>query len=199
MGLSIHYRGKIAKPGFLQDLIEEVQDIAKVYGLKYKIDEIQFPEDVFAKSEYNQTIYGISFTPPECETISITFLSNGRMSTNVHLKFYGKTVIREESEYLYLISSKTQYAGIDVHRIIIKLFSHLSKKYFSDFTLRDEGEYWETNNDQLLQEKFNTYNNLIDNFVPAIQNFPIKEGESFDNYFDRLIKMIVNKREEKGI
>ena len=197
MGLSIHYSGKIAKPEFLNDLIDEVQDIAKVYGWKYKIDEIQFPENVFGKSEYNQTIYGISFTPPECETISITFLSNGRMSTNVHLKFYGKTVIREESEYLYLISSKTQYAGIDVHRIIIKLFSHLSKKYFSDFTLRDEGEYWESNNEQLLREKFSLYNNLIDNVVSSIQRFPIKQDETLEIYFERLLRQIQDKKNQK--
>jgi hypothetical protein len=113
MGLSFHYSGSIAKPELLPDLIDEVQDIAKIYNWKYTLYERQFPENIFGKADYNQSFYGISITPPGSETISICFLSNGRMSDNVHLKFYGKTAEQQESKYLYMLSVKTQYAGVE--------------------------------------------------------------------------------------
>jgi len=68
MGLSIHYSGKIANPALLPALIEEIEDIAKVYKWEYTVNERQFPENTFGKLDYNQNIYGISFSPPECKT-----------------------------------------------------------------------------------------------------------------------------------
>ena len=106
MGLSFHYRGSIANPELLPELIDEIQDIAKMYNWKYFIFDRQFPENSFGKTEYNQNIYGICFTPPNCETIDICFLSNGRMSSISHLKFFGKVDDQEEQEYLYMLSVK---------------------------------------------------------------------------------------------
>ena len=35
MGLSIHFSGRLRKAEYLPTLVEEVEDIAKVYGWKY--------------------------------------------------------------------------------------------------------------------------------------------------------------------
>lgn len=45
MGLSFHYSGSIAKPELLPELIEEVLDIAKIYGWKYSIYKTSFPNN----------------------------------------------------------------------------------------------------------------------------------------------------------
>ena len=161
MGLSFHYNGKISKLELLPELIDEIQDIAKAYNWKYFVFDRQFPNNTCEKEKYNQNIYGINFTPTGCETISICFLSNGRMSDVLNLRLYGKTDIQNEHEYLYMLSVKTQYAGIETHQFIIQLFRHLDKKYFADFNLQDEGQYWETNDLEILKSNFKKYTNLL--------------------------------------
>ncbi len=167
MGLSFHYIGSIAKPELLPELIEEIQDIAKVYNWEYFIFDRQFPDNSLDVNGYNQNIYGICFTPPGSETISICFLSNGRMSNLVHLKFYGKTEEQQEHEFLYMLSVKTQYSSVETHQFIIQLFRYLNKKYFTGFKLIDEGEYWETNDETLLKQNFKRNADLINGFVSA--------------------------------
>jgi hypothetical protein len=194
MGLSFHYSGRIANPARLPDLIEEIEDIAKVHDWKYFVFDRLFPEDVIGKQAYNQRIYGICFTPPNCETVDICFLSNGRMSSAAHLQFWGKTEVQEEREYLYMLSVKTQYAGIEIHQFLIQLFRYLNAKYFADFTMSDEGEYWETNDLTLLKTNFKRYTELIDGFVSAIESIPIKAGEDIESYFLRLMKEINDKK-----
>ncbi|MDO8929781.1 MAG: hypothetical protein Q7J86_15305 [Bacteroidota bacterium] len=194
MGLSFHYSGRIAKPASLSDLIEEIEDIAKVHNWKYFVFDRLFPENMIGKPYYNQRIYGICFTPPNCETVDICFLSNGRMSSAANLQFWGKTDEQAEREYLYMLSVKTQYAGIEIHQFLIQLFMYLNAKYFADFTMTDEGEYWETNDLSLLKTNFKRYTELIDGFVSAIESIPIKAGEDVESYFLRLMKEINDKK-----
>ena len=100
MGLSFHYSGRIANPELLPKLIEEVLDITKTYGWKNFCYETSFPQNRLSGiNEYSDEVFGISFTPPECETIFISFLSNGRMSSPIHLRFYGKSKIRLRASF----------------------------------------------------------------------------------------------------
>ena len=107
MGLSIHYSGSFNTKTSLSQMIEEVKDIAEIYKWPYHVFENEFPADSLSKAEYDQNIYGICFTPPECETVSLCFLSNGKMSNVVNLEFYGNPKNKEEVEYLYMLSVKT--------------------------------------------------------------------------------------------
>ena len=43
MGISIHYSGRLTQPDQLENLIEEVEDIAKVHQWRYHIYERYFP------------------------------------------------------------------------------------------------------------------------------------------------------------
>ncbi|RLD26927.1 MAG: hypothetical protein DRI54_01955 [Bacteroidetes bacterium] len=197
MGLSIHYTGCFTNAELLPQMIEEVKDIAEIYHWEYQIFESEFQDIDFKKSSYGQKIYGISFKPPDCETVSLTFLSNGRMSSVPNLKFYGNSVDPSEQKYLYMLSVKTQYAGIGVHKVIIHLLKYLDEKYFQDLEVIDEGQYWETGDDQLLQQIFDRYNKMMDNFASALENSPISASENYEDYFERLIKYIQN-RSQKG-
>jgi len=198
MGLSIHYSGRFNKEAILSDLITEVKEIAETFKWDYKIFLEEFPINKNENKPNDGKIYGISFTPPECETVSICFLSNYRMSSNVLLKFYGHSKGQSENKYLYTLSVKTQFAGTTIHKAIIELFHYLFKKnYFSEFNLVDEGEYWETGNESLLEQKFKENGDLIDNFSLAIETIPIKREESFEDYFERIIKRIENRNRGK--
>lgn len=198
MGLSIHYSGSFNQNAVLSDLITEVKEVAEVLEWNYTIYGTEFPTKGKEDQPYDGEIYGISFTPPNCETVSICFLSNYRMSNNVLLKFYGHSENQSQKDYLYMLSVKTQFAGPTIHKTIVELIRYLSKKnYFSEFNLVDEGEYWETCDEKLLEQKFKEYGNLIDSFSLAVETTPVKQGESYENYFKRVLKMI-DKNEKKN-
>ncbi|MEI7595303.1 MAG: hypothetical protein WCK02_06100 [Bacteroidota bacterium] len=199
MGLSIHYSGRFNEKASLPEMIEELKDIAELYKWHYTIYKTKFPCDALGKGNYNNSIYGISFTPPECETISLCFLSNGRMSCPANLQFFGKKENQNEDAFLYLVFAKTQFAGIETHKIIIHLLKYLSNKYLLDFKLVDEGKYWETEDDILLAEKFKQYNQLIDQFSFGLEHFPINKNESIEDYLMRLFKKIREDNNKKRI
>jgi hypothetical protein len=196
MGLSIHYSGKLKEATTLPNLIEEVKDIAKIYGWKYHIFEYNFPNDKFENKELFKNIYGISFTPQGCETISLTFLSNGTMICPTRVKFWANSEDEKKKAYIYTVSVKTQFAGLQTHQLIITLFRYLNKKYFCDFEMRDESDYWETNDEDCMRAQFKKYGALLDNFSLALETFPINDGESFMSYIERMAEQ-VNKLDKK--
>ncbi len=85
---------------------------------------------------------------------------------------------------------------VETHQFIIQLFRYLNKKYFTGFKLIDEGEYWETNDETLLKKNFKRNADLINSFVSAHENFPILPGETTEEYLERLIKTIADKRKK---
>lgn len=194
MGLSIHYSGRFNPQASLSEMIEEVKDIAEIYNWQYTVYEEQFPSNKFDNDSYNKNIYGINFTPPDCETINLCLLSNGRISSPSHLKIFGYSADEAYKKYLYMLSVKTQFAGSNVHKLIIHLLKHLSKKYFQEFEVIDEGHYWETEDEKLLEETFKKYNDLLDSVGSALQNIPMASDETFEQYFSRILKIIKGKR-----
>lgn len=195
MGLSLHYSGKLRYPDLLQQLIDEVQDIAQIYKWPFTIRHTKFAKDSFKNEVHDNRVYGICFTPPNCETVSICFLSNGRMSAASLLQFYGDSTDEQSKEYLYSISVKTQFAGWQIHAVIVGLLKYLSKKYFSQFEVSDEGMYWETGDAAILQQTFSRYNTLLESVSTAFESFPVKEGETMEAYIERMMRF-VNKKFE---
>jgi hypothetical protein len=193
MGLSIHYSGSFNPSASLEGMIEEVVEIAKVYNWKYTVFETIFPQGEF-DDKYDEKIYGITFTPPSCEPVFLTFLSNGRMSSSAHLKFFGNSSDKKKQKYLYMLSTKTQYAGIKTHMLIILLLKYLSNKYVQTFQLTDEGRYWETGDEKLLEDSFKRYNDLLNSVSDALETFPVKTGETMEEYLSRLLDCVNKKR-----
>lgn len=187
MGLSIYYKGRFNKDASLQDMIEEVKDVAEIYNWKYHIFETEFNPADFNSSSYNDKIFGISYSPPKSESIDITFLSNGIMCSPVSLQYFGK----DKSEDLLInIFSKTQYAGVEAHKIIIDLFRYLSKKYFSEFELTDESCYWETGDEAVMRQTFKKYDDMMNIFAGGLENIPINENECIEDYVKRVAEIL---------
>jgi hypothetical protein len=190
MGLTIHFSGRLRKAEDLSSMIEEIKDVSDVYGWKYRIYNTRFPNDIFESQPSFENIYGISFTPTDCETISIAFLSNGAMVCPARVLFFADSENETQRSYIYTVSVKTQFAGVIVHQLLIRLFKYLNDKYFEDFNLNDESYYWETDDENLMKERFKLYDNLLDKVVLSVQTFPIKAGEDMIAYFERLMKHI---------
>jgi hypothetical protein len=181
MGLSIHYSGYILNKEMLDPLIEEVTDICK---------SLNWESHIFDEKE----LKGVCFAPKRSEPVFLTFNENGRIfsPTNILLKdIYDD--IRVPKESIYTTSTKTQYAGADAHIAIIKLLKHISKKYLKEFTLTDEGYYWETDDEKILQEQFEKYNSALDSVGEALNNLPSAVGETPESLAERLEKLLREK------
>lgn len=199
MGLSIYYSGRFNTKASLSNLIEEVKEVTEVFHWEYEIYKKSFPDNADENQSHNGEVYGIMFMPPKCEPVAISFLSNYRMSDYMHLKFYGKADKQPEMDYLYMLSTKTQFAGIAIHKTIIDLFHHLVKRgYFSEFKLIDEGEYWETGDMKILEHKFKQYGAILDSFSLALETIPTSQGETLIDYLDRIAKVVDDRNRKSG-
>lgn len=181
MGLSIHYTGYIQNKELLDPLIEEVTDICK---------SLEWNTHSYDKEE----IKGVSFAPPESEPVFLTFNHEGRTLSPINIlvkDIYDDIQIPKES--IFTTSTKTQYAGEEAHIAIIKLLKHLSKKYFKDFTLEDEGNYWETEDKEILHKQFERYNAAIDMFRDELKDMSAKPGETADSLVDRIERVLREK------
>ncbi len=196
MGLSIHYSGRFNPKASLSEMIAEVKDIADLYNWKYAVFNDSFPSDKLNKTTYSQDIYGICFTPPKCETVFLSFLSNGKMSSPLNLQFYGNSPNADYKKYIYMLFVKTQYAGVEIHKLIVHLFKYLSDKYLLDFTVIDEGYYWETGDEKLLENTFKKYTALIENFTDSLEIYPRLVGESMEAYLERIFKQIHSNKKK---
>jgi hypothetical protein len=195
VGLSIHYKGRLKNKKSLPLLIDEVKDVAEVHRWPYEVFESEFPAGHFARKEFDQLIYGILFTPPGCEPVSLTFLSNGKLVAYFSWLMYSADKSIDADVFKYWISVKTQYAGAETHKIIIHLFDYLRQKYFRHFHLMDEGLYWETRDALRLEKNFNNLSLLLEQFDQVLKNNPYRKGGSFINYLFRMInKMSLQAR-----
>lgn len=198
MGLSIHYAGRIKNPDLLPELIDEIVEIVSVYeDWTYFIFENQFPDTLNSDEEHNGKIYGIQFAPKDCEAISLTFLSNGRMAGLVNLQKFGEADTKAEMEYLYLSSTKTQFSNPSTHKMVIHLVRYLSQKYLDDFVLQDEGHYWETEDDALLVKTFKEYTQMLDDFEFALETIPKENGVDLEAHLLEILEKI-RKRKANG-
>jgi hypothetical protein len=176
MGLSIYYSGRIRIPGLIPQLTSEVMDICR--SLKW---EFHLFDDEHVK--------GICFAPAKCEPLFVTFSKTGELCSPILLQY--------EIHPATTIPVKTQYAGIDAHKAVIKLLKHLRPKYFSEFELEDEGGYWQRNDENILQQQFAKYEYLLNAVCTALQDFETKEGETSESLIDRLERFLQERWSKK--
>ena len=185
MGLSIHYSGYILDKKMLDPLIEEVTDICKT---------LNWSTHTFDDDE----IKGVSFAPEGSEGIYLTFNKDSRTLSPINIlakDIYDDKLVPKE--LMFTANTKTQYAGADAHIAIIKLLKYLSKKYLKDFTLSDEGYYWETGDEKILLEQFDRYKAALETFSETLKSLPVVPGEMAKSLSERLEKLLKEKFEGK--
>lgn len=165
MGLSIHYSGTIKDVGQVEGLAEEVQDVCAAFNWDYHLIR-------------DERLTGICFTPLGCETLFLTFLPDGKLASPIRLVY--------DIDPAHVISVKTQFAGTEVHKTVIKLLQYLSLKYFSHFQLNDEAGYWESGDDTILAKQFALYDTLLDKVQAALGDFKSEPGTTKEELVKRL-------------
>jgi hypothetical protein len=185
MGLSIHFSGTLISPSLIRSLSSEVEDICN--SLAWECQPVQ-----------TAALNGIVFTPPECESLFLTFTHEGRLSSPLQTEMeetYQKAGL--DASMIYWSSVKTQYAGIAIHKVIIELLRYLSRTYFQHFELKDEGSYWETNDEAVLQAQFDAFNLAMQTVTDAFTGMQRQAGESTDDLAARIEAVLKELRQKQ--
>jgi hypothetical protein len=66
------------------------------------------------------------------------------------------------------------------------MFRHLEKKYLLDLKIMDEGNYWETDDEEVLNRQFRKYDGLVESFALALDCTAIQKGETIEEYIIRV-------------
>jgi len=171
MGLTFHYSGRIREYNRIDMLVEEVTDLCK--GLNWTYDILD-----------DDRIKGIVVGSEKSEPLWFTFTPDGKTCNVVNLQY------ADPSDEFYSMSHvKTQYAGPEVHMLMIKMLKYISEKYFSEIEVSDEGEYWETGDEENLRRIFGRYTQIINMFTEKLEAMERIPGESEESLVDRIEQM----------
>ncbi len=188
MGLSIHYSGTIRDKSLLPQLAAEMKDICEGLDWDYHYFEADHKDD----------LEGLCFAPPGCEPLFLTFNAEGRLLSPVSQITRDLLVEHGlDPELIFTISSKTQFAGMDAHVALIRLFRYLKEKYFSDFEMNDEGGYWESDERELLQQQFTHYETAMASLSEILQELKSVQQDSPESVACR-IEQLLKKRKNTG-
>ncbi len=156
MGISIHYRGSVRNQSLIKNLQEEIVDICDT--MEWDCRVIDEPE-----------LRGVTFEPhSKCESVILLFNCDGRLVNVSDLT----------GEKISWVSVKTQFARVRIHIIIIKLLRYLKKKYIPNLEVKDEGEYWEKEDEHLLKHKFEYLKRTLDKIESIFVSSELKTGDT---------------------
>ena len=198
MGLTLHYRGRFKQQASLHDMIVEVQNIAEVNTWSYSIFNEEFPAPGLPVYPIQDELYGMILNIPHCEPVFLCFASDFNLANPVWLEAASQGKL-EDPEMLYLVFTKTQYAGAEIHKKVVHLFKYLSHKYFDDFIVADDGQYWETGDPLILDQQFNQFNHYLSALQSRIGSMPTSGDESPDELVNRIVQLLKNNPDFKGL
>ena len=185
MGITIHYTGRFKKSASLTEMVEEVTEIADVNKWKYQIFNTDIPKEAGKGIVSKSDLYGMTLSVPDCESISLCFLDDYRLISPgwLHIIAEGS---EDEEGYRYMPFTKTQFGGVEAHMRIIHLLKYLSVKYFDDFELTDEAEYWETGDEVKARKLFNFLGNMINKLGAVFNNLETSPDDTIDDLANRI-------------
>lgn len=186
MGLTICYRGTLRNPNNIEVFLEDVDDICM---------EIGWPSMPIHRSGI-MPAKGIMITPAGSEPIWLTFLENGNMYDPGHFIYNSHPeleIVNEEPGQW--VVTKTQYAGVDTHMAVIKLFRYLSSKYFESFELNDDSQYWETDDVAACLIRFDEFTIAINKLgaLLDLDDDDFEDDEDDESEADRMDEALKRK------
>lgn len=161
MGITIFAKGKIDRLTDIPRLIRDLTEIAAKRGWKYGVIDDEFserPTAVLTHCEKNGRmesriegslgLKGIVLTQ-NTEAFPVFFDRDGVLTGIMQQLSWIESGGKEPR----IIFCKTQFADIEAHIAIIEVLDTLKKKYVSDLTVTDEGDYWERRDRRILAEQ----------------------------------------------
>jgi len=139
MGVTIHFEGRLKSADDLQKVISFGEDYAK--RKKAEVISLNSEKKILNRVrdeqewDYEGPVKGIQFFPDE-------------NSEPIVLEF--------DKDYYIQEFCKTQFAGISTHIEVIEFLRDI-KPYFLELKVLDEGEFWETSDIKILEQRFENF------------------------------------------
>jgi len=177
MGISIHYKGKLNKPELVNYLINEMAAISKEIEWEYELvdDKIQNVKGIITKPHKNSEPFSLLFNK-NLDLVSIACLI---LEVN-------------NNKVPHVESIKTQYAPLKIHISVIKLLKYFKSKYIANMEVFDEGDYWNTLDEQVLKKNMNflaSRINIVADILEAHQD-DIDKADTPENLVDRIEEIL---------
>jgi hypothetical protein len=186
MGVTIHYKGKLNSADELDSFCEEMEDIATSMGWKHTII------DKFDSND-KTPVKGIIIRPHEkSESLQLISDQEGNLRNVFAFEFAG-----EDSELTYLNFIKTQFAPVEIHIAVIKLLKYIQKKYVSNLDVYDEGNYWQTSDEKILNGKIEFLNGAINQLSEVLNSVEFDENSSAESIADKIEEVLKNLKIRK--
>ena len=202
MGITIHYRGKLDHVGTLVDLCRELADIADLMGWESTTldEDWSVPPDARlihgqAGSEIigNLSLKGIQIQPgSNSESLEFFFDCECNLRSIMNTVMICEGMLEPEDAWNFV---KTQFTGPEMHIWIIGLLKYIARHYVSNLEVRDEGEYWETQNRKILEEKMRFINQAIEDISEGLASnrFGSIKGLSAEKIADRIERLLLDR------
>ena len=169
MGVTVHFEGRLRGEKAYADLLRSVEETAEAKTWlteRFENGEVtllRVREDEEPQN-YNGPAKGIvRYIHEDCDP--------------VRLEFDRELYIQE--------FVKTQFAGVPAHLELIKLLRDL-QQFFEELTVEDEGEYWQTGNEDLLAEHIRRCNEMIAEFATKNPSAQVKVRDPRGRLMDLL-------------
>jgi hypothetical protein len=224
MSLSFQYSGRLKDAASLSSLIDEVIDICDILEWKYDVYTESYVDQKFVLPLDN-IVYGITFTPDECDTLCFAFDSQGRIMVpwlkdiikqndgeikviTVQLKIDSDKIepsFSERSEQfnpdflIYKVHVKTEITNVPFYAKILDLIRYLSDKYLTEFELYDDSNYWESRDLTVINDKKDSLTEFINLFQELIIEHGINSPKDFIRLFKKWTKDIKKSDDEPGL
>lgn len=136
MGITIHYEGQLTSESAYQDLVGLVSSVAYAEGWRTEpiaSDEVTL-QRVRGETDWDYTgpVKGIVvYLHKDCDPVRLEF------DRDLYVQEF----------------TKTQFAGVQIHIDVLKLLKAI-QPFFRNLKVEDEGEWWETEDTQILTKHF---------------------------------------------
>ncbi len=187
MGVTIHYGGSIKSIDLVDELVDEMVEVCNANNWKYQLIDTKTHETV----DPNDTLphlKGIAFGIDEAESVWFTFDHYGMLLSPMVAMFQQHEPEQTKGMDHHAFT-KTQSAGPDYHIKIVNIMKYVSNKYFKDWSVKDESEYYETENREHLVECMD----IIDKSLAALNEAFAVHGEGMAGKSEQEIKDFIGK------
>jgi len=144
MGVTIHYRGKLADTGQIKKISDELITVAEKmnWGVDFPWDKpatatlVTVGEKSIARIKGHLPLKGVSLTPEGADSLRVFFDPQGNLRDPINLILIMEGTLKPEDAWVF---TKAQFASPEMHIQIVGLLKYLKKHHIPDLEVHDEG------------------------------------------------------------
>jgi hypothetical protein len=171
IGITIHYRGKIADLSRIEDLEDRVLDLSLDLGGQAQVWRSSGDADP------GRVVRGLILNhAPGQESMSLLISPEGWLIGLMEIED-AEAGRLTEPPWCFV---KTQFGSIEAHVALIEMLSALKLEFIPDLEVSDEGGYWEKRDINLLAKNFGLLRRAIDGMAEGLRHYGLSAEAAED-------------------